>query len=277
VLPRGHIEGNSKMPMSFVKTGAAAQKLVEHNQVKQETRRLELNKAFRFFLKQGEERKILFVDGKLDQPPPNGTGMLSPGRVYEHYIFYAGKHMNLVCPHDNDPGAGLNCPLCDSGDNNALINLLTAIDLTPYTTKEKKTIPFTRKLFAFKHNVFEMLNAYAQQYGGLAGRVFKVKRVGEKSERVGDVFMPLGNVTDVAKAKQQFTRTFKFKKDGKEETKTVCLYEPLDYDAELTYKTADEMHKMGIGAPGCGSFQKNGTPVVESEEAVDVNEFTEQM
>jgi hypothetical protein len=265
------------MGINFIKKGAAAQQLAVYDKQKHEERKADLNKAFRFFLKQGEAhaRKILFVDGDID---PN-TNCLDAARVYEHTVNVNGKWDNFVCLKETDPGAGHTCNFCSTGDRPDLVNFLTAIDLTPYTSKDgKKTYPFTRKLFVFKHNVYEILNTFAKELGTLSGQVFKVQRAGDKSERVGDVFIPLQKVTDVAKAKQQFTQTIKFKDAaGKETSKVVCLYEALDYNAELKFKTAEDLAKMGVGAPNAGAFSTQATAANEPTPPADSNEFLQQM
>jgi hypothetical protein len=235
------------MGINFIKTGAEAAKLADHDKTLQAARKEEMNKAFRFFLKQGEERKILFVDGEIDQ----STGGLLPARVYEHKTNVQGKWRNYVCPKETDPGAGHSCPFCESGDQPRSRQPAHHHRPDPDAERgQEEDVPVHAQAVRLQANVYEVLNSNAKEFGGLAGHVFKVKRVGEKSERVGDVYIHLNAVTDTAKAKQQFMRSFEMKdKDGKKVMKTECLYEPLDYNKELTYKSAEDLAKLGVASP----------------------------
>lgn len=230
------------MSVSWLKQGEESAKMHEVEKQNQEAKKAEQGKSFRFFIKKGQEASLLFVDGVLGP-----KGYITPPRFYEHFtIMPGGKWGNVVCPQMTLPQSGDKCPVCENKDKAALVSLFTVIDLTPYTTKTGVVIPFSRKLFVAKPTTFELINKLAVKRGGLAGCRFDVSRTGDKSPSVGDVFDFQEKLTDVEALKAKFTRSFKTK-DGTE--KTVCDYEPIDYNKEIVFRTGDELRAMGFGNP----------------------------
>lgn len=245
------------MAIKWLKTGEeSAAAAVVHAQ-QEEKRKADMNKAFRFGLaypgKSGAtpadcESKILFVDGDVGP-----KGYLTPTRYYEHgFILHQGKYLFLGCPQQNDPQGGDTCPLCEGGDRPYLASLFTVIELKSYKSqKSGEIIPFTRKLMCVKEGMFETVNKLGAKRGGLRGCVFDVSRTKKQASPNGDLWDFQEKLTDFEALKHQYTRTYKYKdKDtGKDVNKTVCLFEPLDYEKELTLKTGDELRRMGLGSP----------------------------
>lgn len=230
------------MSVSWLKTGEESAKIAAQEKIAAEKRKDETGKAYRFFLKVKEERKILFVDGQLSK-----HGVLLPPRLYEHTVNFAGEWINVPCPEQTNPGQGEKCPICEGRDRADLVSLFTVIDLTPYTTKNGVSIPYSRKLYVAKQQVFEMLNKFAVALGkgGLRGQVFQVSRSTDKSARVGDVMIPIQHMTD-EEAKSQFLNKF-VAKDGT--SKAEQKFEVLDYAKEITYRTSDQLRAAGFGMP----------------------------
>lgn len=228
--------------MSWMMKDEASAKAAEQEKAAAEQRKKEQGKAFKWWLNKGEEGKLVFVDGNL-----NKNGILTPPRFFQHsYIFLLGQRLDVVCPKLTAPHLKDTCPLCEVKDRASLVSLFTVVDQRPYTNKETgKVIPFTRKLFAAKQTTFEQLNKIAVLQGGLAGAEFMVSRVAEKAAAVGDNFYPLGK-KNAQEWSEKFTVSFKTKEGDQ---KTVNLFQPLDYDKEIVYRTGDELRKMGFGNP----------------------------
>lgn len=255
------------MAVSWLKKGDESAAVAQQHAVVVAQQKARQGKAFRFGLmypgkngasKDDCESKVLFVDGDLGP-----KGYLTPPRFYEHgFVFHQGEYHNLICPQQNDPQSGEKCPICEGKDKAYLASLFTVIELKPYTSKKTgEVIPFTRKLMVVKEGMFEMLNKLAAKRGGLKGCVFDLSRTKKQASPNGDMWDFQEKKTDFEALKKEYTRTYKVKnKDtGKEEMKTVCLFEPLDYEKELTYYTSDDLRKMGFGAPaGSSSFQQGG-------------------
>lgn len=234
------------MSVSWLKQGEESAKAFEQEKAAAEKRKAEQGKAFRFFLPgPGEEASLWFVDGVLSP-----KGYLTPPRFYEHFVMFNGKWDNVVCPQQTDPSSGDKCPICEGQDRPSLVSLFTVIDTRPYTTKNGIVIPFTRKLFVAKPTTFELLNKLAVKRGGLIGCRFDVSRTSKKAAAVGDVFDFQEKATDMEAMRTKYTSTFKSKdKDGKDQMKTVCYWEALNYEKEIVFRTGDELRKMGFGAP----------------------------
>lgn len=256
------------MSVGWLATGDESAKLAEKEKVAAEQRKAEQGKAFRFWIKPGQEASVWFVDGVL-----SSKGILQPPRFYEHTVLFNGKWDNIVCPQMTVPQAGDKCPICEGKDRPSLVSIFTVLDMTPYTIKsganEGKVIPYTRKLFVAKPGTFEMLNKLAGKRGGLSGLRIDVSRTKDKAPNVGDVFdvqeKAEGLVQAIAHAKEgfsgtaymcsdamkaKFTSMFKGKdKDGKEVMKTLCAWEPLDYSKEIVFRSGDQLRQMGFGAP----------------------------
>lgn len=229
-----------------MKTGDASAEAHEKEKAAAEKRREESGKAFRFFLRgKNESADLIFVDGEV-----NKKGFLTPPRVYEHMVNFGGKWHNLICPEQTDPQAGGKCPICEGKDRPSLVSFFTVIDLRPYKRNNGDVIPFTRKLYVAKPTTFEVLNKYAVALdGSLVGQRFTVSRTSDKAAAVGDVFIPTKKLTDLEAVRKQFTVAVKYSEKGAEKTKTVCLFEPLDYEKELVFRTGEQLRQMGFGSP----------------------------
>lgn len=228
------------MGVSWLKKGAASASVAQQEAASAEQRKAEQGKMWRFWMKEGEEARITFVDGDLSP-----EGFLLPPRFYEHNVYLNGSWNNLfVCPEMSNPEAHEKCPICEGGDRPSLVALFTIIDHRVFKGKtDGKSYTNTPKILAAKSQTFEMLNKLAVKRGGLAGCTFDVSRMGDKSASVGSMFdfIEKGE-TEALKAK--FTRTF-IGDDKKE--KTVSIFVPTDYEKEIVYRDADELRKLGFG------------------------------
>lgn len=234
------------MAISWLKQGEESAKILEQEKAAQAKRQAEQGKTFRFWMKPGDEASIWFVDGVMSP-----KGYLTPPRYYEHTVMFNNSWDNIVCPQQTMPNSKESCPICEGKDKAALVSLFTVIDTRPYTTKNGVVIAYTRKLFVAKPTTFDLLNKLAVKRGGLIGCRFDVSRSGPKSPNVGDVFDFQEKNPDQDALRAMFTSTFKVKdkQSGQDVQKTVCSWEPLEYDKEIIFRTGDELRKMGFGAP----------------------------
>ena len=231
------------MGFKFLKTGKESVALAAQDKIEAQIRKEESAKAFRFYLKVGEDARITFVDGEIPK------GYLEPPRYYEHLVFFNGVWTPFVCPEKTNPDSGEDCPIDDLPDRPSLVSAFTVIDHREYTSKKDSTKKYknTKKLFICKGTSFEMLNKIAIKIGGLAGQTFDVSRTGDKEPGVGNMFLPIEKKT-IEELKAIYQEVLE---DPKTNTKTKQTYFiPYDYEKEITYRTGDELRKLGFGKPG---------------------------
>lgn len=228
--------------MSFLKKGAAAKQAQSHEAAKAEARKQEQGKLWRFYLKEGEERDIIFLDGDLDE-----EGSLDVPMWHEHFIMLGGNWKNLPCTAAEEP-----CPICASGDEPSLMAGFTVLDLTPYTIKKGpnagKEVEQSKKIFACKRTTFAQLQKIANKQGGLAGLEMNVSRSGNKTPSVGDMFMP-GEKHKLSALQKQY------------EDDAV----PADMAEEITYYTRDQLIELGVK----GGEKVGGSPKKQTSEDLD--------
>ena len=238
------------MAVSWLKKGAESAKVAQQEAVAAEQRKAEQGKMWRFYLKEGEEARITFVDGDLSP-----EGFLLPPRFYEHNLFLNNSWNNLyVCPHMTNPDSGEACPICEGGDRPALVALFTIIDHRVVKGKENKTYTNTPRIMAAKSQSFEMLNKLAIKRGGLEGCTFDVSRMGDKSASIGSMF-DFVEKTPVAELQKKYTRVVKGE-DGKE--KTVSIFVPANYEEEIIFRSAAELRDLGFGKPATAGGSPSG-------------------
>jgi hypothetical protein len=237
---------------SFGKTGSSA--MAELEKVEKETAlAAEQNKRmWRFFLKEGEEGRITFIDGVLT---PEGS--IDFFTYYEHNLMLQGKWGNtFVCTKDNEP-----CPICATGDKPSFVGVFTVIDHREFVSKkDNKVYKNTPRLFVAKRETLKMLNMLGAKRGGLAGCTFDVARTGDKSASVGSMFDFIEK-TPVEELQKLYTRK---NAEGISETYFV----PADYVHEAGYKTAEELRNevpaLEMAAP-MGSVSKADAAALNNE------------
>jgi hypothetical protein len=215
--------------MSFMKKGTAAKEAMAAEEAKAELARADRDKLWRFMMKQGEDRKITFLDGELD-----ADKMLDVNMYFEHTIQVNGRWENFVCTADVDPSQ--ECPICARGDNkHALVGALTIIDHTPYTIAKGanagKVIENQKKLFVAKKGTLALLTKIAVKRGGLTGCTFDASRNGEMNTLA------------------QIMATYGLDEEG---------VTHANYEHEITYRTPEELIALGVGKAPSGPGYGNG-------------------
>ena len=207
--------------VNFLKKGSAAQALLKKEEAKAELAKEEKGRLWRFFLKDGEERRITFIDGDLD-----GDGMLDILMFYEHTVFHNSRWTPFTCIQEDEP-----CPVCESGDRPSLVGVFTIIDHSQYEDKQGKMHKDERRLFVAKRNTIQQLQTLAGKRGGLAGCTFDVSRSGDKAPSVGSLF-------DFVEKRTKVDLTTLYGSG---------VFVPAEYEKEIIYRTAEQLAGLGVG------------------------------
>lgn len=226
------------MAITFMKTGKEAQALRSREEAAKEAAMNRGTRVQRFWMPKESERQITFLDGALDE-----DGIFMQPSYMEHQMQINGDWKNwFVCTADNEP-----CPLCDNGNRPSLVTLFLAIDRTGYVSKKTgNTVKDYLILLAAKQQSYKMLLKKATKLGGLAGVTFDVSRTGDQSPAIGNDYDFVERVSDEDVAKILA-----------EHELTVPKYEDL-----ITYRSADELRKMGFG--GAAPIGSDSIGVTES-------------
>lgn len=254
--------------VGWMKTGANSTKLAQQQAAEAEVQKAERGKMFRFFIKEGEEAKITFLDGELSP-----QGFLTPPRYYEHMVYFNNSWRNFVCPEKTSPELGMKCPLCESGDRASLVALFTVIDHRSYTSTQGKQYKDTVRLLVAKPQTFEMLNKLAVKRDGLTGCTFDVNRVGDKAAAVGNMY-DFSEKRPLAELQKLYT----VEKIDEKKNKVVSPVAAADYEQEISFHTEDELRKLGLGGPQvAGAAPKVNLPAAKAEPAPDATQFEEHL
>jgi len=144
-----------------------------------------MGRVFRFWVPEGETRKLVILDKDLR----------SGRSIHEHNLKGPdGKFGNYrICVAEADT-----CPWCTAYPDNKpyFVSFLTVLDLHPFTikkgTKDEKEISFSRKLLAMKSTTFKQMRmiqeAVLEEYDTLRGTYLEMSRPegqGQGSTNVG--------------------------------------------------------------------------------------------
>lgn len=229
------VEGVStakKVGFNFLKTGNASKKAMHEEDAKAAAQQAEADKMWRFWLEEGTDAKITFLDGELDE-----EGLLDIPTSYEHFCKLNGKPRNFICVAETEEPE--ECPLCERGDSpKSFVGYMTILDHRKHTIKKGpnagKFIINDRKLFVAKRGTLKMLTKIAVKRDGLAGCQFDASRTNEQSPNVGNIF--------------DFTKKFESFDDIASEFKLKLEdVSPADIKAEVTFYSAEELIALGVG------------------------------
>ncbi|MEE9127851.1 MAG: hypothetical protein V3U11_11990 [Planctomycetota bacterium] len=231
-------KSEKKSGLSFMIRGSAAREEFARAQKRAKERKEKAGGAFRFWLKEGEERQVTFLDGTLDD-----DGMLDIPYFYEHTVPYESRFENIRCVGRNpspEDGRTEPCPLCEAGDEPAYVGILTIIDWTEYEDRDGNKHEYARRLYPAKLQTLQKLQKKAAKLGekegsdGISLVTFDIARTGDRVARVGDDFEFVGVSS---------------RKEIAEQLDKPEHAEPADYDnePELVWRTAEEILEMGLG------------------------------
>ncbi|NIT54904.1 MAG: hypothetical protein GWN00_01250 [Aliifodinibius sp.] len=214
----------------FLLKGTAAQKALaeEEHQAEQRQKDRE-NRADRFWIKEGNDTILTFLDGYL-----NDEGMLDPPMYWEHQLNMSGHWRNwFVCLKTINQY----CPICEN-DNSALVAVFTVIDHSTYETKKGDIITDQVKLYVCKMQTLQQLRKLAAKTGGLAGVSYEVSRIGDNAANVGNMFQFL---------EQNPVKDIIAKLSTEEKKISVFNYEQV-----IQFRTVEELSKLGFGGKSIG-------------------------
>ena len=218
--------------VKFLKKGQEGAELTKQAEADIERRRAESgNTVFRYWMPDGAEQRITFLDGELSE-----AGLLDVPRYWEHNLQINGSWKNwFPCTKDEEP-----CPLCDVKAP-ALVYALTIIDHRAWEDKQGRTHQHERKLYICKGDTYKRLSKIAAKRDGLTGCTFDVSRIGDKAENVGNDFDFVEKLS-----LKELRKKYGMEKSGATENNKVCL--PYDYDEVIKYYTAEQLRDMGLGS-----------------------------
>lgn len=213
--------------MSFLKKGAAAHAEMEKADLAQAAS----YGAQRFWIKDGSEARITFIDGGLV------NGLVDAVSFYQHGIPRVGRkgYDDYVCTQETEA-----CPICEGGGVPSLVFAFTILDHREYEDKNGKKHQYEKRLYVCKRDTMKLLQKKAekmtengQSKNGLVGVTFDVTRIGEKSPQVGNSYdfvacTPIEEIADGCGLK-------------------LDDVSPYDYSTDIKYFSAAELRKMGFG------------------------------
>lgn len=210
----------------FLQKGKAAHAAIEKEESAAAARRAQSDQPRRFWIPDGKETQITFLDGALDD-----DGLLDAVTYWEHQLKINGNWRNwFACTQLDEP-----CPICDGTDSQpSLVSVFTIIDHTEWKDSNGKVHKDEKRLFVCKRETFRRLQKIAAKKGGLVGVTFDVSRNGDKSPGVGDTFDFVDKRTLKALAKE-----LDLDKDA---------VTPYDYEEVIEYRSAKELRKLGFGS-----------------------------
>lgn len=220
-------QSGGAVPANLMKTGADAYQAFQSAQQNQG------GGDRRFFLKQGEERTVVFLDGDLD-----GNGFFTNPVTREHTVKIGNKFQNILCLNEQEP-----CPLCQlAGENSpvgraSFVCYFTVLDRTGYVDQQGNRHSDFVAIYVAKTNTLKQLQAFAKKLGGLRGQEMTITRTNSNNApRVGDMFIP-GQKWDI---QNQIIPHFVSQGRKAEE------FQPFDYAKAITYYSADQLRSMGF-------------------------------
>jgi hypothetical protein len=145
-----------------------------YDAAEQELERRELlrkNSVYRFWLKEHESKKVVFLDDV-------------PATFYEHNLFINGRWGNyFTCI-----GKANGCPLCMSGHKPSFVGVFTIIDRSEYKDKKGVMHTDTKRLYAVRAETLKMLKEKKDRWGSLTGFEIIISRKGSKDANCGSDF-----------------------------------------------------------------------------------------
>jgi len=204
-------------------------------QIQEENKKRAENKgSSRFFIKAGEEAKIVFLDS-------------DPFFCYVHQFKHNGKWSNFAtCVKDVAP-----CPLCEADLRPTWTAHYTIIDTREYEYNGK-IYKNTKKIFPAKGNAIQILADLQAKYKDLTGCVFKVKRYGEKEVNTGEHFEYVGRLKDISKVTDDPT--------------------PVNYLEVLAPPTKEQYEEWGYSVEEELGSEDLDNDIKTNDEALDIEE-----
>lgn len=203
-------------------------------------------KPWRFYLKTGEERRVIFLD------PISGE---EPVQFHEHNVNINGKWNNHFTCTAGIPGH--KCFFCEQDkekeqNSRYFATAFTVLDTTEYTTKSGEKGSNTKKLFIAKSRTMRLLQRKLkkaiEETGGLRTWSMDCYRSGGKVAAVGDDFV-LGDRVDI---------------DNMEEV-DITPFDYMEVFKPLSYEEQKAVYGGGSTTEGSETGDEDSFPVIKVE------------
>lgn len=196
----------------------------------------------RFFLKAGEEAKLVFLDS---------DGVF----FFEHNLKnpQTGKWgYTFTCRSEID-----NCPLCEAGHKPAYVCAHTVIDTRTYVDKRGRKRSFEKRLLISKQTVQNTLAKLRKKKGGLQYAVIEFTRSSSDEASTGETLDFEGKTT-----KEKILKKAELPKEVKPED----FLAPFKYGELFKPKSIEELEKVAGVAPPVGRESEGSEGASGAEE-----------
>ena len=192
------------------------------------------NDRSRFWVRVGEERKVIFLDDFNWKKEAEGLSRdVVPFGRWEHKINLNGNYrtaMFATCTQGIQP-----CKFCEAGFRKQYMGAMAVLDVTPFTSREtnEKMVRPRKKLIIAPKQTLKTLEAKKVKRGNLKGLLFSVGRHESKHARCGSDFEFEGQA-DFAKydLKEMVLDPWGFDAD-KAFALYINLFAPIPYDKQV--------------------------------------------
>lgn len=234
--------GGAARPSAFIRGNqgrARTDEELQRAKDKQEQRRAQANKPFRFYVPVGETRQFIVCDDAPDF------------FLYEHALKDAeGRWGRLFSGCIREFA---NCPVCRVAERESYYAMaLTIVDLTPFETRDGDTVEFSRKLLIVKPAQQKKFLRFYQKEGTLRGALFETTRDGDKDATIGNDIEFLEFVSE--DEMDTYTREWK-DREGKKHSENCA--EPFVYEEVFDEPTEESLLALVGGDPVPGSRAAN--------------------
>lgn len=234
--------GGAARPSAFIRGNqgrARTDDELQRAKDRQEQRRAQANKPFRFYVPVGQTRQFIVCDDAPDF------------FLYEHALKDAeGRWGRLFSGCIREFA---NCPVCRTSERESYYAMaLTIVDLTPFETRDGDTVEFSRKLLIVKPAQQKKFLRFFQKEGTLRGALFETTRDGDKDATIGNDIEFLEFVSE--DEMDTYTREWK-DREGKRHSENCA--EPFVYEEVFDEPTEESLLALVGGDPVPGSRAAN--------------------
>lgn len=239
--PKGVQNTPNSNARSAVRSGKALQSKLADERAANEAYKQRRNAPMRFFVPYNTTKEGIILDNDIFSAGVLEHCLQDP-QTQRYNIFE-------LCVAETEI-----CPLCSMGNHAAWVMLLTVLDLSPYTTKKGKHVPFSKKLLVIKQSNAAVFNSIQQRQNGLRGCHLDFVRGGDKSPSIGTPnFVKKYSESELVSK----YNTPEIKENGRVIRTAGHFLRPFNYDEVFVLRTAEELRRIYGGEPPLGSAESN--------------------
>lgn len=237
---QGHIGANGSGRPSLLKRGQAAQQARQQEGERQFQQSQNRMKPFRFWIpykgNQDERtRDFIILDSDIANCPI----------FYEHALPdpNTGRRTNYeMCIKEMG-----HCPLCEKFGDSYYVQMISIIDLKPYTNRDGVQVNYSKKLLPVKYQLQEWFwNTCANTFNGnmRGAHIVSTRDANQRSHAIGSPNMVVENGRLVQYSEQDLVSSF-----GEDAV-------PFNYEELFPTPSAEELRAQYGGLPPAGSQQE---------------------